>query len=60
MNQVKKSKEKKDEKKMVTVDKDLLFAFSYFDLGHSGYFEAKDLVSFQRNEGKCGRSSLRA
>ncbi len=30
-------------KKMVTVDKDLLLACSYFDLSHSGYFETKDL-----------------
>ncbi len=31
------------EKKIVTVDKDLLLACSYFDLGHCGYFESKDL-----------------
>ena len=32
------------DKKMVTVDKNLLFACSFFDLGHAGYFETKDLV----------------
>ena len=36
-------KEEEKPKKMVTVDKDLLLACSYFDLGHSGYFETKDL-----------------
>ena len=30
-------------KKIVTKDKDLLLACSYFDLGHCGYFETKDL-----------------
>ena len=30
-------------KKVVTVDKELLMACSYFDLGHCGYFESKDL-----------------
>merc|ERR1711974_254803 len=30
-------------KKVITKDKDLLLACSYFDLGHCGYFETKDL-----------------
>ena len=35
---------KKSEKvKIVTKDRDLLLACSYFDLGHCGYFETKDL-----------------
>ena len=34
---------KKDKKiKMVTRDKNLLLACSYFDLNHSGYIETKD------------------
>ena len=34
---------KKDKKiKMVTRDKNLLMACSYFDLNHSGYIETKD------------------
>ena len=40
-----KEKEKEKEKdKMVTMDKELLFACSFFDLSHIGYFESKDLV----------------
>lgn len=35
--------EKAKRKKLVTYEKDLLLACSYFDLGHSGYFETKDL-----------------
>jgi len=31
------------EKKTVTVHKDLLSAFSFFDVNHCGYIEAKDL-----------------
>lgn len=38
-----KEKEKEKKKKLVTADKDLLLACSYFDLGHCGYFETKDL-----------------
>lgn len=38
------TEEKKEEpKKLVTVDKDLLLACSYFDLSHCGYFESKDV-----------------
>ena len=33
----------KSKKKVITKDKDLLLACSYFDLGHCGYFETKDL-----------------
>ena len=33
----------KTKKKVVTKDRDLLLACSYFDLGHCGYFETKDL-----------------
>jgi hypothetical protein len=44
-------KSKKEEKKMVTVDKELLLAASYFDLGHCGYFEPKDLVKILFNLG---------
>lgn len=33
---------------MVTVEKDLLLACSYFDLGHCGYFETKDLVCIRK------------
>jgi hypothetical protein len=45
---------------MVTVDKDLLFACSFFDLGHSGYFEAKDLVNihYQSNRGRIVSACL--
>ena len=32
-----------EKKKMVTANRDLLMACSYFDLNHSGYFETKDL-----------------
>ena len=39
-----KEKEKEKDKKMVTMDKELLFACSFFDLSHIGYFESKDLV----------------
>ena len=44
----KSSSKEKDEKsakkkKLVTIDRDLLMACSYFDLGHCGYFETKDL-----------------
>jgi len=38
------TEEKKEEpKKLVTVNKDLLLACSYFDLSHCGYFESKDV-----------------
>ena len=38
-----KAEHKKDKKiKMVTRDKHLLLACSYFDLNHSGYIETKD------------------
>ena len=38
-----KAEHKKDKKiKMVTRDKNLLLACSYFDLNHSGYIETKD------------------
>ena len=38
-----KHENKKDKKlKMVTRDKNLLLACSYFDLNHSGYIETKD------------------
>ena len=38
-----KHEHKKDKKiKMVTRDKNLLLACSYFDLNHSGYIETKD------------------
>ena len=40
------AKDKEDKakrKKLVTVNRDLLMACSYFDLGHCGYFETKDL-----------------
>lgn len=33
----------KTKKKTITKNKDLLLACSYFDLGHCGYFETKDL-----------------
>ena len=36
-------KEEKSKKKVLTKDRDLLLACSYFDLGHCGYFETKDL-----------------
>ena len=36
-------KEEENDKKIVTKDRDLLLACSYFDLGHCGYFETKDL-----------------
>ena len=35
--------EKSEKVKIVTKDRDLLLACSYFDLGHCGYFETKDL-----------------
>lgn len=38
-----KTEDKKTEEKIVTKDRDLLLACSYFDLGHCGYFETKDL-----------------
>ena len=49
-----KNEHKKDKKiKMVTRDKALLLACSYFDLNHSGYIESKDaediLVSLTLN-----------
>ena len=34
---------KQEKKKLVTTDKELLLACTYFDLGHCGYFESKDL-----------------
>ena len=39
------TKPEKESKKLkiVTKDRDLLLACSYFDLGHCGYFETKDL-----------------
>merc|ERR1719266_1991241 len=37
------SKEKESKNLKVTKDRDLLLACSYFDLGHCGYFETKDL-----------------
>ncbi len=38
-----KKKEEKKKHLMVTKDKELLMACSYFDLSHCGYFETKDL-----------------
>merc|ERR1719266_1510628 len=37
------SREKESKNLKVTKDRDLLLACSYFDLGHCGYFETKDL-----------------
>jgi len=37
------SREKESKTLKVTKDRDLLLACSYFDLGHCGYFETKDL-----------------
>merc|ERR1719410_1460609 len=39
----KKTEVEKPKTKVLTKDRDLLLACSYFDLGHCGYFETKDL-----------------
>ena len=39
----KKTEVEKTKTKVLTKDRDLLLACSYFDLGHCGYFETKDL-----------------